>query len=67
MDLQNALRQTEKQHEEYKTEKEAQLRKLELSELQLKQELNHLQQTLNITQPKELKRGISVILSKFKN
>ncbi|XP_055517254.1 centrosomal protein of 152 kDa isoform X3 [Leucoraja erinacea] len=56
VDLQNALRQTEKQHEEYKTEKEAQLRKLELSELQLKQELNHLQQTLNITQPKELKR-----------
>ncbi|XP_078283466.1 centrosomal protein of 152 kDa isoform X3 [Rhinoraja longicauda] len=55
LDLQNALRQTEKQHEEYKTENEAQLRKLELSELQLKQELNNLQHKLNITQQKEIK------------
>ncbi|XP_078097533.1 centrosomal protein of 152 kDa [Mustelus asterias] len=43
LDLQNALRESERQHEKYKTEKEAQLRKLELSERQLKQELEHLQ------------------------
>ncbi|XP_038669375.1 centrosomal protein of 152 kDa isoform X1 [Scyliorhinus canicula] len=47
LDLQNALRESEKQHEKYKTEKEAQLRKLELSKLQLKQELEHLQHKLN--------------------
>ncbi|XP_051896392.1 centrosomal protein of 152 kDa [Pristis pectinata] len=56
LDLQNTLREIEKQHKEYKTEKEAQLRKLELSEFQLKQELDHLQYKLNTTtQQKEIK------------
>ncbi|XP_078386417.1 centrosomal protein of 152 kDa isoform X3 [Cetorhinus maximus] len=46
LDLQKALKESERQHEKYKTEKEVQLRKLELSELQLKQELEHLQHKL---------------------
>ncbi|XP_067874022.1 centrosomal protein of 152 kDa isoform X3 [Heterodontus francisci] len=56
LDLQNTLKESKRQHEEYKTEKEAQLRKLELSELQLKQELEHLQHELrNFTQQRETK------------
>uniref|UniRef100_UPI00398EA763 centrosomal protein of 152 kDa isoform X2 n=1 Tax=Pristiophorus japonicus TaxID=55135 RepID=UPI00398EA763 len=55
-DLQNALRESERQHEKYKSEKDAQLRKLELSERQLKQELEHLQHKLsNFTQQREPK------------
>ncbi|XP_043532998.1 centrosomal protein of 152 kDa [Chiloscyllium plagiosum] len=45
-DLQNALRDCERQHEEYKAAKETQLRKLESSELQLKHELECLQHKL---------------------
>ncbi|XP_067827590.1 centrosomal protein of 152 kDa [Heptranchias perlo] len=59
LDLQNALRESERQHEEYKTEKDAQIRKLELSELQLKQELEHLQHKLsNFTQQRETEYGL---------
>ncbi|XP_060708789.1 centrosomal protein of 152 kDa isoform X2 [Hemiscyllium ocellatum] len=45
-DLQNALHDCERQHEEYKAAKETQLRKLESSELQLKHELERLQHKL---------------------
>ncbi|XP_069767419.1 centrosomal protein of 152 kDa isoform X2 [Narcine bancroftii] len=56
LDLQNALRETEKQHKEYKTEVQVKLGKLELSELQLKEERDNLQNKLNtITQQKEIK------------
>ncbi|XP_048418781.1 centrosomal protein of 152 kDa [Stegostoma tigrinum] len=46
LDLQNALSECERQHEEYKAAKEAELRKLESSELQLKQEFERLQYKL---------------------
>ncbi|XP_059808509.1 centrosomal protein of 152 kDa isoform X1 [Hypanus sabinus] len=47
LDLQNALIEMEKQHKEYKTQKEAQLRKLEMSELQIKQELDYMRHQLS--------------------
>ncbi|XP_048471684.1 centrosomal protein of 152 kDa-like [Rhincodon typus] len=46
LDLQNALSECERQHEEYKAAKEVELRKLESSELQLKQEFERLQNKL---------------------
>ncbi|XP_007904549.2 centrosomal protein of 152 kDa isoform X1 [Callorhinchus milii] len=46
LDLQDALQESKRQHEEYKSEKEAQLRKFILSELQLRQKLERLENSL---------------------